>query len=314
MRSNYTYPLVEILMATFNGEKFIKEQINSIISQSYPNWKLLIRDDGSKDKTLKIINEYTKKFPSQIFLISNQQKHLGCCQNFSKLLSIAKADYIMFSDQDDIWLPNKIEITLQKLLTLENEYGADLPILVHTDFKVVTQDLNIIAESFWKYQGLNPTITQFNRLLLQNIVTGCSMMINKSLKDLSTNIPPEAIMHDWWIALVASCFGIIEYIKIPTLYYRQHTYNTIGAKKYNINYIIKKFFQFKQNKKNLEYCIKQAKAFYNIFNDKSEDKIKAAWILANIKNYHWLKRKKLLLRNQILKQGIVRNIGVFLFC
>jgi len=312
-RDHSDLPLVEILMATYNGEKFIEEQLNSILSQSYTNWKLIIRDDNSTDNTQKIINKYIRLYPDKIFLIKNDIKRIGACQNFSKLLEYSQAKYIMFSDQDDIWFNNKIEVSLNKIRELEKNYGEHTPILIHTDSKVVDENCNIIAESFWKYQNINPKATQFNRLLIQNVVTGCTMIINKSLKNKTLPISKKAIMYDWWIALVASCFGVIEILDFPTLYYRQHSSNTIGAKNYNLNYIIYKLTHKKQITNSINACIKQAITFYNYFN-KTNYNLKAAYILGNIKNYNWFIRKKLLIQHKILKQGTVRNLGFLLFC
>ena len=118
-----------ILMATYNGEEFIREQINSILNQTYKNWKLIIHDDGSTDNTVDIIKEYTKKYPNKIILIEDNIKCNGAKENFSHLIKIAyknfNFDYILFSDQDDIWLPNKIEVSLSKIQEMENKFGKN---------------------------------------------------------------------------------------------------------------------------------------------------------------------------------------------
>ena len=216
-------PLIGILMATYNGEKFIKEQINSILNQIYKNWKLIIHDDGSTDSTVDIVKEYAKKHPDRIIFIDDKIKCGGAKENFAHLMQIAKDrfnfDYIMFSDQDDVWLPNKIEVTLNKMLDVEYEVGTDKPILIHTDLKVVDEHLNVIAESFWKYQKINPRDNTLNRLLCQNVVTGCTVLINKPALDITLPIPDGAILHDWWIALVVATFGQIFYVPRACLLY-----------------------------------------------------------------------------------------------
>ena len=136
---------IDILLATYNGESYLSSQLDSIINQSCDNWKILIRDDGSKDRTLEIIEWYTKKYNNQIFLIEDEKKNLGVCGNFSELLNHSHADYAMFCDQDDIWFKNKIKITFQKMKEMENTYGSDCPILVHTDLMVVDKNLEKIS-------------------------------------------------------------------------------------------------------------------------------------------------------------------------
>src|SRR5690606_39057310 len=136
---------------------------------------------------------------------------------------------VMFSDADDCWFPDKISLTLDLMRVVEkDEGGARTPTLVHTDLAVVDRDLRPIADSLWQYQGVNPDLTSLNRLLIQNCVTGCTVMVNRPLRELASPIPPGVVMHDWWMALVASSFGRIARIARPTLLYRQHGRNDTG--------------------------------------------------------------------------------------
>lgn len=217
-------------MATYNGEKYLKQQIDSILAQSNKKWELLIRDDGSHDNTVSIITDYQTKYPNKIKLITDNKHHLGANLNFGQLLEYTNAEYIMFSDQDDVWLPNKIELTLRVMKSAEQLY-PEKPVLVHTDLKVVDPNLNIIAESMWSYQKLLPQLgNNLNKISAQNVVTGCAMMINKKAKVISIPIPEEAIMYDWWIALNVAKHGKIVYVSLPSILYRQHADNEIGAK------------------------------------------------------------------------------------
>lgn len=224
---------VDILLATYQGAAHLKEQLQSLMQQSYFDFHLFIRDDGSVDQTVSIINSFCQNYPKQITLIPSIQR-LGVRGNFSELMNHAQAPYIMFCDQDDIWLPNKIEATLCKMKELEGQYGNEIPLMVHTDLQVVQADLTVIAPSFWRYSNINPSLASLNRLLVQNIVTGCTTMINQPLLRLSFPIPNQCIMHDWWIALIAAMFGKIEYIKEPTMLYRQHGKNDVGAKQFSL--------------------------------------------------------------------------------
>lgn len=223
--------MIDILLATYNGEKYLNQQIDSIITQTYKDWQLLIRDDLSTDNTVNIIKNYICKYPDKIRLIEDNKGHLGLAQNFGALLELALSEYIMFCDQDDIWLPNKIELTLNTMKAAGQTW-PNTPLLVHTDLKVVDETLIPIAESFWKLHRISPeSDCQLKKIIYRNIVTGCTVMINKKAKEISMPFPPEAWIHDWWIALNVVKYGKIIHIATPTVLYRQHIANLIGVKK-----------------------------------------------------------------------------------
>jgi len=222
--------MIDILLATYNGERFLKQQIDSILAQSNQDWQLLIRDDNSSDSTVNIIKDYAGKYPQKVRLIEDKYGRLGTALNFGKLLEHAANDYVMFSDQDDIWLPDKISLTLNTMKDVEKLY-PDKPILVHTDLKVVDEDLKTIADSLWSYCKMSPLDNSLNKIIYRNVATGCATMINRKAVEVSKPIPPEARVHDWWVALNVAKTGKIAHIPLPTVLYRQHTQNIIGAKR-----------------------------------------------------------------------------------
>jgi glycosyltransferase involved in cell wall biosynthesis len=224
-------PSINILLATYNGQNYLTAQIDSILAQSYHDWQLLIRDDGSSDDTVSIIKDYIAEFPDKIRLITDEDCHLGASLNFGRLLEYADTEYIMFSDQDDVWLPDKIKITLKVMKATERRW-PDKPVLVHTDLKIIDADSNIIADSMWSYQKLFPEIgDKLNKIMAHNVVTGCAMMINRKARMVSLPVPKEAVMHDWWIAIKVAKHGKIAYVPITSVLYRQHLENKIGAKR-----------------------------------------------------------------------------------
>ena len=180
-------------------------------------------------------------------------------------MNFAENDYVMFSDQDDIWLPNKIEITLNKLKNMEKTYGKATPLLCHTDLKVVDKDLNAIHPSFYKMQKFDISKTTLSRALVQNIVTGCTTMINKPLLDLATGTNNDnIIMHDWWLFLIASAFGKIDAVTTPTILYRQHDKNQVGAPNpTELGYYANKL----KRGSTLHLTYSQAESFYNAFEE-----------------------------------------------
>ncbi|MGA1980070.1 MAG: glycosyltransferase family 2 protein [Sedimentisphaerales bacterium] len=240
-----TQPAISICMATYNGEQFLGQQLDSIIAQSNQDWQLLVRDDGSDDNTVHIVEDYAGRLPEKIRLVTDDGNRLGASLNFGKLLEYADTEYIMFSDQDDVWLPNKIELTLNAMKAAEQIY-PDKPILIHTDLQVMDYKLDIIANSMWSYQKLFPEAgSDLNRIMAQNVVTGCTVMLNKKARAVSIPVPDEAIMYDWWLALKVCEHGKIIYVSIPSVLYRQHSKNRLGAqkvRKIDIIYFLKKLF------------------------------------------------------------------------
>lgn len=223
-------PEVTICMATYNGAGYLRQQIDSILAQSYEHWELLVRDDKSTDDTRDVLRDYAAVYPDKIRLIEDNGQHLGVNLNFAKLLESADSDYIMFSDQDDVWLPKKIELTLDAMRQAERQY-PQTAILVHTDLRVVDCDLNTIAESLWDYQRLSPDIANnANRIMAHNVVTGCTTMLNRTARAVSLPVPEQAVMYDWWIAINVAKAGKIAHISTPSVLYRQHLANECGAK------------------------------------------------------------------------------------
>ncbi|AWB09762.1 Glycosyltransferase, GT2 family [Thermodesulfobium acidiphilum] len=295
-------------MSTYNGESYIREQIDSILSQTYKDWRLLIRDDGSSDKTLEIVYDYSKKF-DKIYPIKDNRKHLGPQMSYFELLNHSSADYIMFCDQDDVWLPYKIEATLGKMRELEKIYH-EKPLLIHSDLKVVDENLKVISDSFWNYQKLNPDLKVLNSLLIQNNVTGCSVMINRKLRDLLKSFPHNAIMHDWWIALVSSAFGTIGHIDEPLVLYRQHGSNDTGAKKYSIKYFLGRAMKFRDSIESNKKIIDQGRDFYSIYsNVLTKEQKEVVYNFITLFETGRLRRAYRIFKYRFFKYGFLRNCG-----
>ena len=216
---------IDILMATYNGEKYLREQIDSILNQTFKDFNLIICDDCSKDSTWKILQEYEKK-DSRVKIIKNE-KNLGYNKNFEKLLSYVQSEYFMLSDQDDFWMENKVEESYRKITE------EDLN-LVCSDLEVVYENLNTIHSSMWEFwpdYNIKNKIKKSNdyrSCLMTNCVTGCTTIINSKLISELIPLPGYPIVHDWWIALVAGSKGPIGYIEKPLIKYRQHGHNQIG--------------------------------------------------------------------------------------
>jgi glycosyltransferase involved in cell wall biosynthesis len=306
---------IDILLATYDGERFLAEQIQSILKQTYSSWRLLIRDDGSTDNTVAIIRSYEEKYPGKIILLEDSVRNLGACGNFGVLLQHADADYVMFCDQDDVWLPRKIELTLAKMHGLEQRYGPDIPFLVYTDMKVADKDLNIIADSYWEHQACTPKSgRQFNRLLVSNVVIGCTSMMNRDLRDLLLPLPQEALMHDWWAGLVAAALGKSDFVGEPTMFYRQHGRNVVGATwSIQIGGILNNLKNLKKHRRYLLRTQRQANAFaVRYAHLLPPDDLKKTRIYAALDSRSWFARRYTVIKYGFWWSGALRNVTLLL--
>lgn len=254
-------PLVYILLATYNGEKYIERQLDSIIAQTYSNWRLLIRDDGSEDRTISIVKQYIKT-DDRIEIVDEQSlnKGNGACQNFAALLGIAissNASLIMFCDQDDHWFVNKVQLITETII----KNNADM---VYSNFLYGDANLNQLPESV--QQSKSPYIFPlFKNLMVQNHVYGCTMMITHELARKCWPIPLVAENHDYWITLVAAGVNAkIYHLKKALMLYRQHDGNVTGSfADHDALPRVKRFlFNFEQLKEKEAKKISMLKAFY----------------------------------------------------
>lgn len=236
---------IQLLLATYNSEKFLNELFDSLIGQTYSNWELLIKDDGSTDATLEIINNYLLK-DIRFRYINTKSEGKGAAGNFMSLLKVADADYFFFCDHDDVWLPEKIEKTLS-LLDKYSKENPSLPIIVHSDLFVVDQDLKMISESFWKSSGIKPKLLKGKNISqVFNHVTGCAMAFNKNVQTIAFPFTPDIPMHDWWLVIQTLRHGgLIKEINEPTILYRQHLSNEVGARTVKFSYFVKKIVDIK---------------------------------------------------------------------
>ena len=225
---------IECVLCTYNGAEYIREQLESISHQTCRPDRLIVCDDDSQDSTVEIVADWSRTAGFQVDIFINEPG-LGAVGNFEKALFLTTGDYIFFADQDDVWLPEKIELAMKLMKDMESEYGLEMPCLVHTDLMVVDKQLQVIHRSFLENQGLQHIYNEESLLpclMAQNFVTGCTMLINRALKEKALPFPRDIIMHDYWLALAAAMCGKIGFINVPTILYRQHGRNTVGAVKY----------------------------------------------------------------------------------
>lgn len=265
--------MISILLASYNGEKYIAKQIESLLNQTEQRFVLYICDDCSTDRTYEIEKKYAEQYPEKIVLYRNEKNTGSAKHNFIRMMIEHKDDYVMLCDQDDVWIPEKVEITLKKMQALEKEYGKTMPLLVHTDLRVVNEKLQLIHPSFARMMNADYKKTLFKNQIVQNTLTGCTVMYNKALAELIIGEPKFMVMHDWWLMLIASCFGHIEALPIQTILYRQHGNNLVGTRNMkSIGFMAKFFLKRKQIKQALRESYQQTEAFLCLYGKKMSEK------------------------------------------
>ena len=306
--------MVEILLATHNSQKYIDQLMDSLLEQTLPDIHILVSDDGSLDDTKNILNRYAKE-NKNVTVLKNPSVLGGAKENFFRLIEDADAEYILFADHDDVWYPDKAEKTLEVMRCMEKEKGWDVPLLVHTDLEVVDTDLKTIAPSMMKVQKLGKKFCDLNNFLPQNHVTGCTIMVNRALvkKVKYTDIKP-IVMHDWWMALIASAFGGIGFLDRSTIKYRQHTENEIGAvDTRDPGYVTERLLGMETMKQRLHDTYRQAEEFYKTYGDElSEKDAQMVRAYAEFSKIGKFARWERLFKFDLFKYGFVRKIGQLL--
>lgn len=291
--------MITVLMAAYNGERYIRQQLDSILAQTVP-LRIVVSDDGSRDGTREILAEYQRRHPERIVLRHREEGSVQtgenaqagdesgdallrdeavpagdgrksrrmppAAANFFWLMKLAAeegiSDYVMLSDQDDVWMPDKAEVLLRRMKQLERRLGTDHPVLVHSDMEVADQDLRRIHPSFFSYAHCDPNRVFFSEILAENPVTGGAMMMNRALLFLAARPPEYCCMHDWWIALAASCFGTIDCVRRPLYQYRQHENNVVGATATgSVEDLKKRLGRQQEVRENYRNMMRQAAAF-----------------------------------------------------
>ena len=324
--------MIEILLATYNGERFLPEQIESITSQSFKDYHILASDDNSSDCTFEILRSYESVFGEKIKVV--QSNTHSAKENFYNLLDMADAEYIALCDQDDFWESDKLEKSLKAIQRLEKRYGKETPILVHSDLDIVDENLNSKNKKMSELTGINEAIKyakkeskylytistekSFSRYLVENNITGNTVIINKALLDIYKR-PKVSFMHDWWLGLIAFTFGKVGFLNECLVKYRQHESNELGAKNPLELHNIKKRNK-KKIRENYDCMFAQVEEFLRLYKDelgksRSADTYYAHKYLnafANMKSKNRVSKIRDILKYSFFKSSKILTIGEML--
>lgn len=304
-------PLYEVVIATYNGAQFVEDQLATIVAQTWPPSRILIVDDGSDDGTLRILQRWQKSGPVAIELLLNNGR-LGCCKTFERALLATTAEYVIPADQDDLWDSDKAERLLREIVRLEQCFSKDVPILVHTALRLIDQNGLLLKDLFHCKVGLNPCQDQWCVLALQNVVTGCSCVINRACLSQALPFPENVVLHDWWLALVAKRFGYIDFLPQPTVSYRQHGTNVVGAQSSVMRLRQSLYMVLKRKLKPGELIVPalaQLRAFYwsfpSQFSPVEQKRLEQLWAPAPVR------RLNAAMRLRLKKQGWMRTLAFY---
>jgi glycosyltransferase involved in cell wall biosynthesis len=242
-------PQVLILLATRNGAEYLPEQLDSIARQSYTSWRIVAADDGSTDETMAILNRFGQERPGRIEVLPNRPVH-SAKENFFRLLRESpEAEYFALCDQDDVWHDRKLERLVEECVKLEDSTN-DVPCLVHSDLAVVNSRRELIAASFMKEMNTDPARVTLGSALMENSIPGCSMLLNASVVRAFREYEgplDDAVMHDWWVGLVARALGRVGFVPEPLVLYRQHAGNTLGSvHRGGVRFIVRKLLNIRR--------------------------------------------------------------------
>ncbi|MBW4081587.1 glycosyltransferase family 2 protein [Paenibacillus sp. S150] len=304
-------PRVLVLLSTYNGKDYLEEQLDSLLSQDEVQIEILIRDDGSADSTLDIIQRYQSRYRGSISLYRGE--NLGAKGSFFELIKYAfekgiDYDYFSFCDQDDVWKKNK----LFQAISLMNEKGYDNkeePLMYCSVTQMVDNDLAPLAT--WPKVPRKP-LTMYNAMV-ENVAVGCTTVINRSTLDLIANHLPlnqdHVIMHDWWMYLCVSVFGKVVFDKDPYILYRQHSANVLGGENGSLKARLKNKYQNYTAGKNLYIRKNQISEFISCFYSKlNSDNIRIIETLLEKLERHWIHRIMYTRSFPFYRQSFVDNI------
>ncbi|MEK5478170.1 glycosyltransferase family 2 protein [Paenibacillus sp. FSL R5-0407] len=259
-----------VLLSTYNGEMYVEEQLKSLLKQEGIELHILIRDDGSKDSTVSVIDHFSDLFSDKLRLIKSF--NLGAKSSFFELIRIAadeysQYDYYAFCDQDDVWMPGKS----LRAVNMLRRYNQSSPLMYCSSTQMVDAELSPLK--VWPSPP-RKKLCMYNALV-ENVAVGCTTVLNKNAFDLIASSLPsnsdQVIMHDWWAYLCVSTFGKVLFDEEPFILYRQHSSNVLGGQTDNWNTKWKKRFLRYFRGQNHYIISNQAKEFYNCFNDQMDD-------------------------------------------
>lgn len=304
---------VQVLLATYNSERFLGELLDSLAGQTHREFELVVSDDASSDRTLEIVSQRASLFDVVPRVIARDTPTGSASANFASLLQSSDADYVLLADHDDVWHPRKIETTLMQLREIEDRHGPAHPAMVHTDLRVVDAEGSQIAESYWAFRAIAPEFgTRLNTALMHATVTGCAAGMNRALVNRIGVIPPGSVMHDWWLSLVAVVFGTLEFNSEQQIDYRVHGGNVSRPEKTDVSRALRAWNDVERVQRWLRLRLEQGEAFLAAYGaDLPADSREVLEDFASLRTANSVTRRWRLLRGGYRSPDLWRNVAAF---
>ena len=307
---------IAILMATFNGSRYLQDQLDSLWQQTRQDFELYVRDDGSSDETLSLLRTAAAAHPGRLHIVTSDSTRLGPKRSFLSLLQHTDAHYIALCDQDDFWLPHKLERLVDATAHAESSLTADTPVLCCSDATVADAALQPMKGTYFERHGVRVSDGRdlaLSRLLFRNFAIGATTMVNSALARRCREVPAAAIMHDWWMALVATALGRAVVLTEPLILYRQHSANEIGSR---LRAVPRTWVQMEGylelSRTSAARCVAQAIAFNRHFDPLPPESARILEPFTSFAEQGWMRRASTLIRSRAFKPGLARN-GLHLY-
>lgn len=307
---------IDIAIPTYNCAAWLDDLFESIVSQVYVDWRIITRDDVSKDNTVAVVNDWQRRLGERLVILRDSgESNLGMVGNFNAVLAQTTAPWVMLADPDDVWLPRKVPLSVSAMRAAEQSAPKSTPIVLCSDATVVTADLRILAPSYWRWSGHNPDLLDvFHRLIVESPALTSTMMVNRSLLEIALPMTGAAC-PDWWLALVACAFGRIIRLPQSTILYRRHSNNdSLEPITSTLPTAARRVIQARSRVDQLirQYA-QQACAFLNRFDNRilqtDAAALRAAAMLPSLGP---LDRRVVVLRHELLFASRLKNAGLML--
>jgi hypothetical protein len=306
-------PTVELLLATFNSEQYLADLLESLIAQTHDDFVLIVSDDGSRDGTRDILARFAPRFRHPPRLLDQAAPSGLAMMNFARLLGEARADYVLLVDHDDIWHPEKVARGLARVRAVEAERGTDHPVLAHGDLRVIDGAGNVARPSFWAMKQIDPACSSsLRRTLIHASVVGCTTTMNRALVKACLPIPRAAVMHDWWISLIAAACGTVVFDPVPQIDYRIHGNNVSNPREASASAAMGQANYRVVMQQKIAVRARQAAALAEHLEHAAPPAAALARQFARLPQIGFVARRVSILRHRFLFPGIWRNLALAL--
>lgn len=305
---------VQVLLATYNGEKYIDEQVSSLLHQTYTNFTVLVRDDGSSDDTLRKLKGYEAKYPEKFSIVECKRPTGSAKGNFRELMMESNADYVFWCDQDDVWYEKKLQVMLRKIQEVERANPGEA-VFAYSDCDLINESSELTGLRYQKYKKLSPKIgLTLSHSLICPASLGCGSGINRRLLELVKEVPSDVTGHDWYAHILALAIGRVAYIDEPLIKYRIHSENVSSPKQVSLASYSAKSRKIEFVKRGIRLRQIQAQSIIEKHGHQMEsNSYDVIYRFCELKNMPWFKRKLLYFVGRYTYPDWIRNIATIVF-